>query len=84
MNTNRLIFPSPSCFPLKHQYPRCNFHSWMSEKKESLRKISGQASIEYLLTLVAIFLAMAGVPVLFSSQVDRFLSLLFELIQPPY
>ena len=44
----------------------------------------GQASTEYLLTLAAVFIAFAGAALLFSNQVDRYLSLLFDLITLPF
>lgn len=45
---------------------------------------SGQATVEYLLTLTAVFAAFAGVSVLFSSQVNHYLSLLFDSIVLPF
>jgi hypothetical protein len=45
---------------------------------------SGQAAVEYLLTLTAVFIAFAGVSILFSNQVDHYLSLLFDLIVLPF
>lgn len=44
----------------------------------------GQAAAEYLLTLTAVFLAFAGVSVLFSEQVNNYLSLLFKMIVLPF
>jgi len=50
------------------------------------RKLSskGQASAEYLLTLAAVFIVFAGVPFLFTNQVNRYLSFLFDLITLPF
>ncbi|HJT23063.1 MAG TPA: hypothetical protein VJ873_00690 [bacterium] len=45
---------------------------------------SGQAAVEYLLTLTVVFIAFAGVSVLFSKQVNHYLSLLFEMIVLPF
>jgi hypothetical protein len=45
---------------------------------------SGQAAVEYLLTLTVVFTALAGVTMIFSDQVSRYLSLLFELILLPF
>lgn len=45
---------------------------------------SGQAAVEYLLTLAAVFAAFAGVSVLFSRQVGHYLSLLFDIIVLPF
>jgi len=44
----------------------------------------GQAAVEYLLTLTVVFIAFAGVSVLFSNQVDHYLSLLFDMIVLPF
>lgn len=45
---------------------------------------SGQAAVEYLLTLTVVLIAFAGVSVLFSNQVNRYLSLLFDMIVLPF
>jgi Flp pilus assembly pilin Flp len=45
---------------------------------------AGQAAVEYLLTLTAVFLAFAGVSTLFSKQIGQYLSFLFDLIQMPF
>jgi hypothetical protein len=45
---------------------------------------SGQAAVEYLLTLTAVFIAFAGVTILFSKQVNHYLSLLFNMIVLPF
>lgn len=45
---------------------------------------SGQAAVEYLLTLTVVFLAFTGVSVLFSNQVNHYLSLLFKMITLPF
>ncbi|HVZ80580.1 MAG TPA: hypothetical protein VHE12_07250 [bacterium] len=44
----------------------------------------GQAAVEYLLILSGVFIAFAGVAVLFSKQVDQFLSILFNMIVLPF
>ena len=44
----------------------------------------GQAAVEYLLTLTGVFIAFAGVAVLFSKQVDHYLSALFDMIVLPF
>ena len=53
------------------------------QKKRMLNQC-GQAATEYLLTLTVVFIAFAGVAVLFSDQVDHYLSLLFDMIQLPF
>jgi uncharacterized protein (UPF0333 family) len=53
-------------------------------KNKDLGKASGQASVEYLLTLAAVFIAFAGVSVFFSNQVNHYLSLLFDMIVLPF
>ncbi len=53
-------------------------------KMKSKLNASGQAAVEYLLTLTAIFIAFAGVSILFSNQVNHYLSLLFDLIILPF
>ncbi len=45
---------------------------------------SGQAAVEYLLTLTSVFIAFAGVTILFSNQVNHYLSLLFDMIVLPF
>jgi hypothetical protein len=50
----------------------------------SQKTASGQAAIEYLLTLTIVFIGFAGVSLLFSKQVDHYLSLLFDLIVLPF
>jgi len=56
----------------------------MLNKKGIKLSEKGQASAEYLLTLSAVFIAFAGASLLFSNQVDRYLSLLFDLITLPF
>ena len=46
--------------------------------------LKGQAAVEYLLTLTGVFIAFAGVSILFSKQVDHYLSILFNLIVLPF
>jgi hypothetical protein len=53
-------------------------------KMQSKLNASGQASVEYLLTLTAVFIAFAGVSIFFSDQVNHYLSLLFDLIALPF
>ncbi len=53
-------------------------------KMKKIFKTNGQASVEYLLTLTAVFIAFAGASVFFSKQVDRYLSFLFEMITLPF
>jgi uncharacterized protein (UPF0333 family) len=45
---------------------------------------SGQAAVEYLLTLTVVLIGMVGVSALFWSQVERYLSLLLPMIQLPF
>jgi hypothetical protein len=45
---------------------------------------SGQAAVEYLLTLTMVFIAFAGASMLFSNQVNHYLSLLFDMIVLPF
>ncbi|HTA76422.1 MAG TPA: hypothetical protein VK791_04630 [bacterium] len=44
----------------------------------------GQASTEYLLTITAILLALSGIAVLFSNQINGYLSLLFQVVTLPF
>jgi Flp pilus assembly pilin Flp len=53
-------------------------------QRRSRMDASGQAAVEYLLTLTVVFIAFAGVSVLFSNQVDHYLSLLFDMIVLPF
>ena len=46
--------------------------------------LKGQAAVETLLTLTGVFIAFAGVSILFSKQVDHYLSILFNLIVLPF
>jgi uncharacterized protein (UPF0333 family) len=45
---------------------------------------SGQAALEYLLTLTVVFIAFAGTSVFFSNQVNQYLALLFGMLQLPF
>ena len=63
---------------------RFNHAQIMIHQKKTKLNASGQASVEYLLTLTAVFIAFTGVTVLFSDQVGRYLSLLFDVIQLPF
>ena len=56
----------------------------MLNKRGSKLGETGQASVEYLLTLAAVFAALAGTAFLFSTQVNRYLSFLFDLIILPF
>jgi len=56
----------------------------MIHKRGNQRGVSGQASTEYLLTLSAVFIAFSGAAILFSGQVDHYLSLLFRVIVLPF
>jgi hypothetical protein len=53
-------------------------------QKGSGRWNRGQASVEYLLVLTAVFLAFAGVTALFSRQVHRYIEYLFDVILLPF
>jgi hypothetical protein len=53
-------------------------------KKENKLNASGQAAVEYLLALAALFIAFSGTAILFSKQVNHYLSLLFDLIVLPF
>ena len=46
--------------------------------------LKGQAAVEYLLTLSGVFIAFVGVAILFSKQVDHYLSTLFTMIVLPF
>lgn len=63
---------------------RVNVSSMLSQKSRGNLDASGQAAVEYLLTLTAVFIAFAGVSLLFSNQVNHYLSLLFDLIVLPF
>ena len=56
----------------------------MFHKERNKLNASGQAAVEYLLTLTAVFIAFVGVTALFSNQVNHYLSLLFEMIKLPF
>jgi uncharacterized protein (UPF0333 family) len=45
---------------------------------------NGQTSVEYLLTLSVVFIAFAGASVLFSNQINRYLSFLLDVITLPF
>lgn len=53
-------------------------------KSNNKLDLKGQAAVEYLLTLSGVFIAFAGVAVLFSKQVDHYLSTLFAMIVLPF
>jgi len=63
---------------------RDKFVAMTFRQHRSAANTSGQAAVEYLLTLTAVFIAFAGVSVLFSNQVDHYLSLLFDMIVLPF
>jgi len=46
--------------------------------------MQAQSATEYLLTLVAVLLAFSGVAVLFSNQVNGYLSMLFKVLTLPF
>jgi hypothetical protein len=51
----------------------------------NLRKTpQGQASVEYVLTLTVVFIAFAGASMIFSKQVDHYLSFLLDIITLPF
>jgi hypothetical protein len=56
----------------------------MPEKRRIKISASGQAALEYLLTLAAVFIAFAGTSILFSNQINRYLALLFGILQLPF
>jgi hypothetical protein len=53
-------------------------------KSKGKLNASGQAAVEYLLTLAVVFISFAGVSILFANQVKHYLSLLFEVIVLPF
>lgn len=52
-------------------------------KKLKKQNAGGQAAVEYVLLVTVVLSAFAGVAVLFSNQVDHYLSLLFDVIVLP-
>jgi hypothetical protein len=56
----------------------------MFYKRGNKINASGQAVVEYLLTLTAVFIAFSGVTFLFSRQVNNYLSLLLDMIVLPF
>ena len=60
------------------------FSSMPVNKMKSKLNTSGQAAVEYLLTLTVVFIAFAGVSILFANQVNHYLSWLFDLIVLPF
>ncbi len=56
----------------------------MLDKRGNKINASGQAAVEYLLTVTAVFIAFSGVALLFSNQVKNYLSLLFNMIVLPF
>jgi len=56
----------------------------MFHKKRNKFSASGQAAIEYLLMLTAVFIAFTGATGFFSKQVNAYLSLLIETIRLPF
>ena len=61
-----------------------NIISAMEKRAVKRLNCSGQAAAEYLLTLTAVFIAFAGVSSLFSKQIDKYLTALFQLICLPF
>lgn len=45
---------------------------------------SGQSTVEYALTLTVVFLSFVGVTTLFSGQLNRYLSQLFDMVKLPF
>jgi uncharacterized protein (UPF0333 family) len=56
----------------------------MLDKRGNKINASGQAAVEYLLTLTVVLIAFWGVAFLFSNQVKNYLSLLFDMIVLPF
>jgi hypothetical protein len=56
----------------------------MAIKKVKRLNIRAQSATEYLLTLVAVLLAFSGVAVLFSNQMNNYLSILFKVLTLPF
>jgi uncharacterized protein (UPF0333 family) len=56
----------------------------MAIRKVTRTNYLGQASVEYLLTASAILLALSGITVLFSNQINAYLSLLFKVLTLPF
>jgi hypothetical protein len=56
----------------------------MFHKKRNKFGASGQAAIEYLLVVAAVFITFTGVTSLFARQVDGYLSLLIETLRLPF
>jgi len=56
----------------------------MAIKKVIGKNYRGQASTEYLLTITAILLAFSGIAVLFSNQINNYLTLLFQVLTLPF
>jgi hypothetical protein len=56
----------------------------MFSQERKNQKVSGQASVEYLLTLSVVLVGMLGIGALFSDQVNRYLSMLFNLVLKPF
>jgi hypothetical protein len=61
----------------------------LSDMREIIRRWkntspSGQAAVEYLLTLSVVFAGLAGVSALFWGKIERYLSVLIAMIQLPF
>jgi hypothetical protein len=44
----------------------------------------GQSSTEYLLVSAAVLLALSGITVMFSNQINAYLSMLFKVVTLPF
>jgi hypothetical protein len=56
----------------------------MAIKKVIRLNICAQSATEYLITLAAVLLAFSGVVVLFSNQMNNYLSMLFKVLTLPF
>lgn len=56
----------------------------MAQRRRTFLNSNGQASVEYLLTVAAVLLALSGVVGLFSTQVNNYLTMLFKILVLPF
>ncbi len=56
----------------------------MGIKKVIRLNVRAQSATEYLLTLAAVLLAFSGAVVLFSNQMNNYLSMLFKVLALPF
>jgi hypothetical protein len=75
------LLPNHFCISKNHLL---NIICAMAIKKVIGKNQRGQASTEYLLTITAILLAFSGIAVLFSNQINNYLSLLFQVMTLPF